>query len=72
MAYPDGAAHDAMMDRIRAEEKDGLNDLLVALERIAYPANWGRCDEQNFPRHIWMQSVAANALTEYGRKSRAG
>lgn len=38
-----------------------------ALEKIAYPANWPSLAEYHLSLDSWMQSVAANALTE-GRK----
>jgi hypothetical protein len=58
------------LDRDPDETQEGLTilDLRDALERIAYPKNWP--DEYKFGIRAdtgqWMQSVAADALTNAG------
>ena len=54
------------------KQQQEIRDLIESLERIAYPDNWWKgIDTANSPGQFdlkaWMQSVAANALTNQTR-----
>jgi hypothetical protein len=65
----------AAFDRLTAldrpdpdETNEGMRmlDYGDALEQIAYPKNWPTTDRMNLSLSGWMQSVAANAITNAG------